>query len=37
VKPPVPEEMITSEGFFRCYPHRHGTDAFFAGLMRRDS
>jgi 16S rRNA (cytosine967-C5)-methyltransferase len=31
----APDEMITSEGFFRCYPHLHGTDAFFGALLRR--
>lgn len=31
----APEGMITDEGFFRCYPHRHGTDAFFGALLRR--
>lgn len=32
----APEGMTTSEGFFRCYPHRHGTDAFFGALLMRD-
>lgn len=34
-RPSMPEEMITPEGFFRCYPHRQGTDAFFGALLRR--
>jgi len=32
---PAPEEMITPEGFFRSFPHLHGTDAFFGALLRR--
>ena len=32
---PAPEEMVTSEGYFRSFPHRHGTDAFFGALLRR--
>jgi 16S rRNA (cytosine967-C5)-methyltransferase len=34
-RPPAPEGMITSEGYFRSFPHRHGTDAFFGALLRR--
>jgi len=32
---PAPPDMITSRGFFRCFPHRHGTDAFFGALLQR--
>ncbi len=31
----APEGMVTTEGFYRSYPHRHGTDAFFGALLRR--
>ncbi len=30
----VPAEVRTAEGFFRCYPHVHGTDAFFGAVLR---
>jgi 16S rRNA (cytosine967-C5)-methyltransferase len=33
--PEAPAEMITPEGYFRCYPHLHGTDAFFGALLKR--
>jgi len=32
---PGPPEAWTPEGFLRLYPHRHGTDAFFAALFRK--
>jgi 16S rRNA (cytosine967-C5)-methyltransferase len=28
-------ELIDAEGFFRCLPHVHGLDGFFAALFRR--
>ena len=28
---------FVSEGFFRCAPHLHGTDAFFAAVYRRSA
>jgi 16S rRNA (cytosine967-C5)-methyltransferase len=31
----APEGMVTADGYFRCYPHLHGTDAFFGALLRR--
>lgn len=34
-RPPVPDDFITPEGYFRSFPHRHGTDAFFGALLRR--
>lgn len=33
--PPVPAPLISAEGFFRAYPHRHGCDGFFGALLRR--
>jgi 16S rRNA (cytosine967-C5)-methyltransferase len=32
-----PEGMLTGDGYFRCYPHRHGTDGFFGAMLRRNS
>jgi len=32
---PGPADAWTAEGFLRLYPHRHGTDAFFAALLRK--
>jgi len=36
-RPPaeVPAGTIDAEGFFRTYPHRHGTDGFFGALLVR--
>jgi 16S rRNA (cytosine967-C5)-methyltransferase len=34
VAPPVPAEVLTADGFLRTWPHRHGTDAFFAAAWR---
>lgn len=30
---PGPRDAWTPEGFIRLYPHRHGTDGFFAALL----
>lgn len=30
-----PGDMIDSNGYLRTWPHRHGTDGFFAALFRR--
>jgi 16S rRNA (cytosine967-C5)-methyltransferase len=30
-----PADAWTADGFLRLYPHRHGTDAFFAALLRK--
>jgi 16S rRNA (cytosine967-C5)-methyltransferase len=30
---PGPADARTADGFCRLYPHRHGTDAFFAALL----
>lgn len=37
VKPPaaVDERLIDDQGFFRTFPHRHGTDGFFGALLRK--
>jgi 16S rRNA (cytosine967-C5)-methyltransferase len=32
---PGPTDAWTADGFLRLYPHRHGTDAFFAALFRK--
>jgi 16S rRNA (cytosine967-C5)-methyltransferase len=34
VRPAAPSELITSEGFVRTFPHRHGTDGFFAAVLQ---
>ncbi|HEX9308384.1 MAG TPA: RsmB/NOP family class I SAM-dependent RNA methyltransferase [Anaeromyxobacter sp.] len=35
VAPPVPAEVLTPDDFLRTWPHRHGTDAFFAASWLR--
>jgi 16S rRNA C967 or C1407 C5-methylase (RsmB/RsmF family) len=32
---PGPRDAWTPEGFLRLAPHRHGTDYFFAALLRK--
>jgi len=32
---PAYEELFTSEGMFRSWPHRHGMDGFFAARLRK--
>jgi 16S rRNA (cytosine967-C5)-methyltransferase len=32
---PGPVDAWTADGFLRLSPHRHGTDAFFAALLRK--
>ncbi len=32
---PGPSDAWTADGFLRVSPHRHGTDAFFAALLRK--
>ena len=34
---PGPSDAWTADGFLRLYPQRHGTDAFFAALLRKTS
>jgi 16S rRNA (cytosine967-C5)-methyltransferase len=33
---PGPADAWTPEGFVRLSPHRHGTDYFFAALLRKE-
>lgn len=33
--PDSAQELVTEEGFMRTYPHRHGTDGFFAARLKR--
>jgi 16S rRNA (cytosine967-C5)-methyltransferase len=35
IHPPasISSKMIDNEGFFRTYPHRHGTDSFFGAVL----
>jgi 16S rRNA (cytosine967-C5)-methyltransferase len=37
IRPPVfiDGRLIDREGFFRTFPHRHGTDGFFAALLMK--
>jgi 16S rRNA (cytosine967-C5)-methyltransferase len=35
VQPHARAELITSEGFVRTYPHKHGCDGFFAAVLER--
>ncbi|HQM91520.1 MAG TPA: RsmB/NOP family class I SAM-dependent RNA methyltransferase, partial [Syntrophales bacterium] len=37
VRPPggFPSGVLDDRGFFRTFPHRHGTDGFFAALLAR--
>jgi 16S rRNA (cytosine967-C5)-methyltransferase len=32
---PGPDDAWTGDGFLRLYPHRHGTDGFFAAILRK--
>jgi len=32
----IPPELIDADGFFRTFPHRHGTDGFFGALFIRN-
>ena len=31
----IPPELIDTDGFFRTFPHRHGTDGFFGAVFTR--
>ena len=31
----IPPELIDADGFFRTFPHRHGTDGFFGAVFVR--
>ena len=35
VDPNAPKDLITDEQFVRTYPHRNGTDGFFAAVLER--
>jgi 16S rRNA (cytosine967-C5)-methyltransferase len=37
VAPPVPPDVLGADRFLRSWPHRHGTDAFFAAAWVRRS
>ncbi|MCF8051904.1 MAG: 16S rRNA (cytosine(967)-C(5))-methyltransferase RsmB [Desulfobacterales bacterium] len=32
----LPSDFFDDRGFFRTYPHRHGTDGFFAAALKRN-
>jgi 16S rRNA (cytosine967-C5)-methyltransferase len=33
----IPPDMLDPSGFFRTFPHRQGTDGFFAAVLRKSS
>ena len=33
--PKINPKFVTSDGFVRTFPHRHGTDGFFAAVLER--
>jgi 16S rRNA (cytosine967-C5)-methyltransferase len=35
IEPNAPAGLITSDGFVRTFPHRNGTDGFFAAALQR--
>jgi 16S rRNA (cytosine967-C5)-methyltransferase len=35
VRPEVPGEVVGPDGLLRTWPHRHGTDGFFAAAWER--
>jgi 16S rRNA C967 or C1407 C5-methylase (RsmB/RsmF family) len=35
IPPAVDASVVTGDGFLRTWPHRHGTDAFFAAAWTR--
>jgi 16S rRNA (cytosine967-C5)-methyltransferase len=35
IEPHAPAALITSDRFVRTYPHRDGTDGFFAAVFER--
>jgi 16S rRNA (cytosine967-C5)-methyltransferase len=35
VEPNAPTNLVTGENFVRTYPHRNGTDGFFAAVLER--
>lgn len=34
-EPVAPDTLITSDGFVRTFPHRHGMDGFFAAVLEK--
>ncbi len=37
IQPALAGEALTPEGFVRTWPHRHGTDGFFAAVWEKAS
>ena len=35
IQPAAPFEMVTPDNFVRTFPHRHGTDGFFAAVLEK--
>lgn len=35
IEPQISPKFVTSDGFVRTFPHRHGTDGFFAAVLIR--
>lgn len=35
IRPKASADLITSDGFVRTFPHRHGCDGFFAAVLER--
>jgi 16S rRNA (cytosine967-C5)-methyltransferase len=35
IEPNAPAGLITSDGFVRTFPHRDGSDGFFAAVLER--
>jgi len=35
VRPELPAELLDARGDLRLYPHRHGTDGFYAAVLQR--
>jgi len=31
----LPADVVDADGYYRAFPHRHGTDGFFGALLRR--
>lgn len=36
-RPALPDELLHADGTLRTFPHRHGTDGFFAAVLRDTS
>ena len=35
IEPKAPPSLITGDGYVRTFPHRDGTDGFFAAVLER--